>query len=220
MAITYSSFIEKIYRQLSDPDQENDNYSEETVYDAVCAAHDAVLPWIPKFNEVDLVATSGSGLRYLELPEDVYDIQAVQLIDDDGVFISRATLAPGTARGVSTAENDWTESPSGYLSLANDLDEGETVRVYYIAHWGMPTSANDSSFVMKVPTHAHQGMIYYALSIILSPTIMDTATLGPFKSKVDSGTPVHNPHRDVANWFRSLFLQEMKMMPPYQKARS
>jgi hypothetical protein len=220
MATTYGSLTETIYRQLSDPDQENPSFSEETVLDAVNAAHDAVLPWVPNYDEIELVATSGSGLNDLELPDDVYDIQAVQLVDDSGKFISRATLAAGTARGNTSAENDWTESPKGYLSFAYDLSDGDTVKVYYLAHWPKPATITDTDFVIQVPSHAHMGMIFYALSVILNPTVMDTATLGTFKSKVDSGTPVHNPAKDNANWFRSQFLQEMKMMPPYQKARS
>lgn len=219
MAITYGSFAEKIYRQLADPDAENPSFSEDGIYDAVCAAHDAVLPWVPNYKDVEL--TSGSDGDLLQLPSDVYDIQAVQVVDYYGKkFLSRASLSAGTARGNTTAENDWIESPTGYLSFAYDLDEGSTVRVYYLAHWQKPSSSSDTSFVLRVPEYAYQGMIYYALSIALSPVIMDTATLGPFRQKIDSGTPIHNPMRDVANWFRSLFLQEMKMMPPYQKARA
>ena len=215
MATVYGEFVEAIYRQLSDPDQEDPSFSEDVVYDAVVAAHDAILPWVPNFNEVEL--TTGSDPDLFELPDDVYELQAVQLVDDNKKFIPQATLAAGTARGNTLAENDWTESPRGYLSLANDLTEGDTIKVYYLARWPVPTSSSDTSFELVVPRHAWQGIIYYALSVILSPKIMDTATLGTFKSKVDSGNPEHNPLKDNANWFRSLFLQEMKMMPPYQK---
>jgi hypothetical protein len=218
MTVTYGSLVERIYRQLSDPDQENPSFSEDGVYDAVVAAHDAILPWIPNYK--DVVLTTGSDGDLLQLPSDVYDIQSVQILDSSLKFISRATLAAGTARGNINAENDWTESPKGYLSFAYDINEGTDIHVYYLAHWERPESATDTDFVLVVPLHAHQGMIYYALSVILSPIIMDTSTLGPFRQKIDSGIPTHNPMRDTANWFRNLFLQEMKMMPPYQKARS
>jgi len=214
MSVTYSLFAEKVYRQLSDPDAEN--YSDDLVYDAICAAHDAVLTWVPNYQEVTLTAGSDPGL--FELPSDIYDIQAVQILDESRKFISQATLAAGTTRGNTSAENDWTESPKGWLSLSTDLDEGDNIKIYYLAHWEIPTNSSDNAFVIRVPRYAHQGMIYYAISIILEPTIIDTATLGPFKGKVDSGTPIHNPMKDVSNWFRSLFIQEMKLMPPYQKA--
>lgn len=219
MAITYGTLTERILRQLADPDQENEGYSEDSLYDSVCAAHEAVLPWVPNFKDVEL--TSGSDGDLLELPSDVYDIQAVHLPDSSGKkFIERASLAAGTARGNPSAENDWTESPKGYLSFSCDLNEGDTVRVYYLANWAIPSESNDTDFVLKVPTIAYQGIIYYAMSVILNAVIVDTATLGPFKQKIDSGIPTHNPMKDVSNWFRSLFLQEMKMMPPYQKARA
>ena len=218
MATDYGSFIENIYRQLSDPDQENPSFTEDGIYDAVCAAHDAILTWVPNYK--DEVLTAGSDGDLFALPADVYDIQSVQLLDDALMFISRATLAAGTARGNTAADNDWIESPKGYLSLSTTLDEGDQIHVHYLAHWEKPASSSDTDFVLTVPPHAHQGLIYYAMSVILNPIIMDTAVLGPFRQKIDSGTPIHNPMKDTANWFRSLFLQEMKMMPPYQKARS
>jgi hypothetical protein len=217
MAITYSTLAERIYRQLGDPDQET--HSAEIIYDAVCAAHEAILTWVPNYK--DVILTAGSDGDLLQLPSDVYDVQAVQLMDESSLkFISRATLAAGTARGNTSAENDWIESPKGYLSLAYDIDEGDRLHIHYLANWEAPESNRDDDFVLKIPTYTYQGVIYYALSVILSPQAMDTAVLGPFKQKIDSGTPIHNPHKDMANWFRGLFLQEMKMMPPYQKARS
>lgn len=218
MTVTYGSFIERIYRQLSDPDQSNPSFSEEGIYDAVVAAHEAILPWLPNYK--DVILTSGSDGDLVQLPSDVYDIQSVQLLDTSKKFLPRATLAAGTTRGNTTAENDWTESPSGYLSFAYDLSEGTNIHLYYLAYWPIPSSSNDTSFIIQVPRHGQQGLIYYALSIALSGIVMDTSTLGPFRQKIDSGTPIHNPMRDTANWFRSLFLQEMKLMPPYQKAKS
>ena len=216
MSVTYSNFIERIYRQLSDTDQAS--FPDDLVYDAVLAAHDAILPWVPKYKNVTL--TTGSDPDLFELPNDVYDIQAVRVLDSDnsGKFISQATLAAGTARGYTTAENDWIESPKGYLSLSYNLTSGTNIEVHYLAYWDKPASSSDNSFVLTVPEMAHQGMIYYAMSIILAQVIVDTGILGPYKTKVDSGHPEHNPMKDIANWFRNLFIQEMKMMPPYQKA--
>lgn len=217
MTVTYGSFAQRIYRQLSDPDQANPSFTEEGIYDAVVAAHEAILPWIPNYKDTVL---SGSDGNNIALPSDVYDVQSVQLLDSSLKFLGRATLAAGTSRGNTTAENDWTESPSGYLSFAYDLPADTDIRLYYLAFWPVPSSYSDSSFVIQVPRHAQQGLIYYALSVILSPIIMDTSVLGPFRQKIDSGIPTHNPMRDTANWFRNLFLQEMKLMPPYQKAKS
>jgi len=215
MTLTYAQFVGKVQRLISDPD--GTVYSDELLHDAVCAAHDAVLPWVPNYN--DVVLTAGSDGDLFILPTDVYDLQAVQVVETM-LFIPRATLASGTTRGYTLAENDWIESPRGYLSLSKALSEGATLSLHYLASWPKPPLPGSTTFVIRVPEYAHQGMIYYAASIVLTPPIVDTATLNPFKSRVDSGNPEHNPMRDVSNWFRQLWLQEMKNMPPYQKARA
>lgn len=215
MSLTYAQFSLKVSRLISDPNQEI--YSEEIIHDATCSAHDAILPWVPFYGETEL--TAGSDGDLFVLPEDVYDIQAVQIVET-GKFIPKATLANGTVRGNTQSENDWIESPRGYISLSYPLTESDLLKIYYLAHWPKPPLPTSSSFVIRVPSMAHQGMIYYTASIVLTSVIVDTATLGPFKTRIDSGTPQHNPMKDVSDWFRQLWLQEMKLMPPYQKARA
>lgn len=214
MATTYAQLVERVARLISDPDVET--YAEEMYHDAVCAAHDAIIPWLPNYKSVTVDVSSGSGGVYA-LPSDVYDIQSVRV--GTGKYLPRATLAAGTARSISTVDLDWIENPKGYLSLSrSDLEDD--IDVHYLAYWPKPSLPTSTSFAIVVPECGHMGMIYYAASIVVVPVVVDISTLGPFKLRVESGTPEHNPMKQTSSWFRELFIQEMKMMPPYQKARA
>jgi len=209
---TYAELVQKVGRLISDPDIST--YSEEIYWDAICAAHDAILPWLPNYQSVLL--TSGSSGVYT-LPSNVYEIQAVQI--SDGKYLNRATLTAGTTRAASLSDCDWIENPKGFLSLSY-TDNTDPVTVHYHGFWSKPPTPNANTFVIAVPACGHMGMVYYAASIVITPVIVDTSTLGPFKQRIDSGTPQMNPMKDTSEWFRVLFLQEMKMMPPFQKSRS
>lgn len=212
MAVTYTSLMQRVGRLISDPDLTI--YKEEIYYDAIIAAHDAILSWIPNYCYAE--ATSGSWTGY-KLPDDVYDIQSVKI--GTGTFIPKSTLASGTNRPTSLTACDWIETPKGYLSLSSS-DITDPVYVHYLGYWPKPPPTGNSQFQIAVPACAHQGMVFYAASLVVTPVIVDISTLGPFKLRVESGTPEDNPMMRTSEWFRQLFLQEMKMMPPYQKARA
>ena len=72
---TYSSLASRVGRIVSDP--ELTTYSEDIYFDAICAAHEAILPWVPNYQSVVIARTSGSGGIFL-LPSDAYQIQAVR----------------------------------------------------------------------------------------------------------------------------------------------
>jgi len=210
---TFAELQNRVARLVSDPD--GTTYGDEIYLDAIQAAHDAVLPWIPNYCSVLIPASSGSGGAY-PLPDNVYDIQAVRI--GTGKYISKATLASGTNRPTSLTACDWIETPKGYLNIsANGENVTEDILVNYLGHWAKPTKAAD---IIQVPQYGHMGLVYYSASIVVTPVVVDISTLGPFKIRVESGTPEDNPMMRTSEWFRNLFLQEMKMMPPYQKARS
>ena len=212
----YVELHDRLLRLLNNP--AGDKYDDDLIYDGFIGAHEAILPWVPKYNVSTL--TAGSNGDTFALPSDVYSIQAVQRVED-GKFLSRANMAPALQRNVdSNIENDWIEYPSGYLSLHSALDEGDELNVYYLAHWNTPTAAADFNFVIEVPRHAHQGMIYYAASHTLYPVTVSTAAIRRWNLRVDSGDPEDNPLEIIANIYLKRFHEEMKMMPPYVKAIS
>jgi hypothetical protein len=213
---TYAELVNRIGRLISDPDIST--YAEEIYYDAVCAAHEAILPWLPNYQSA--VLTSGSSGVYA-LPNDVYELQSVAIAPSGvaGKFLSRATLAAGTTRPSSLTDCDWIENPKGFLSLSY-TDNADPVLVHYLGYWSKPPLPVPPTFTITVPSCGLMGLVYYAASIVITPVIVDTSTLGPFKQRIDSGTPQMNPMKDTSEWLRTLFLMEMKLMPSYRKATS
>jgi hypothetical protein len=192
-------------------------YTEEIVYDGLLAANIAILPWVAKTAET--IFTSGSnGDSYFLLPDDLYDVESVFLVEE-GLFIPRATMAAYTSRGSLSAQNDWIISPRGYLSLSTAIDAGNTVKIHYIKYWGFAVDASNSDFVLETPPVAHQGMVYYAAAHAVMPSATDMSTLGGFKTRIDSGNPLQNPMLQLSDAFRRLFYEEMKLLPPFLRAR-
>lgn len=208
---TYDFIQSRIYRLLNDPNATT--YGDELVYDGLVAAQEAILPWVPK--QAVYTMTSGSDGYLLQLPSNLYQIQAIRQVET-GKFIQKATMAPLTVR---TNDNqnfiDWIDYPSGYISLNYQVEEGTEFEVYYFAHWNLPNDASDIEFVMEVPQYAHQGLVYYAGAHVLIPSAVNSATIRQFNLRVDSGDPEHNPLKVEADYLRSLFFTEMKFMPPY-----
>jgi hypothetical protein len=213
---TYAELHDRLLRLLNNPG--GDKFDDDIVYDGFIAAQDAILSWVPKYGRSTL--TAGSNGDTFTLPIDVYSLQSVQRVED-GTFLARATMAPSYQRNIdSSIENDWIEYPTGYLSLHEALDEGDELTLYYLAYWNKPASASDFNFVIEVPPHAHQGLIYYAASHALYPSTVSTAAIRRWNLKVDSGSPEDNPLEIIANIYLKRFHQEMRMMPPYMKAVS
>jgi len=213
---TYVDLHDRLLRLLDDPS--GSDYDDDLIYDAYVGAHVAILPWVPKYKVSTI--TAGSDGDTFQLPSDVYSIQSVQVVED-GTFLARANMVPSYQRNVdSSIDNNWIEYPSGYLSLNEALDEGDSLNVYYLAYWSLPSAASDFEFVIEVPQMAHQGMLFYAASHTLYPTTVGTASIRRWNLRVDSGNPEDNPIEIISNIYLKRFHEEMKMMPPYVKAIS
>jgi hypothetical protein len=208
----YTELATKVLRLLDDPD--GAVYSEELVWDGVCGAHDALMPYIPKFSVHTF--TAGSAGDTFTLPSDLYSIQAVKVVETRK-FVPRATLAPTSVRSSVEEDNDWLEYPHGTLSLSAALSEGDELMLFYFAYWDKPASETDLNFVIEVPPAAWIGLQLYAASQCLLAKSSNSANIRQFNVRVDSGNPEHNPLKAEAETYRHLFYQEMKAMPPYVK---
>lgn len=210
---TYEDIQNKIWRAVSDPSQSQ--VSTSLMYDAVCMAHDALLPWVPRC-ELS-VFTAGSDGANFALPADLYQIDAVQ-DTNTGLFIPKATLAPRGTRSVGVyADNDWAEYPTGTLTLARAISEGQQLTVYYRAYWTKPANEDDTTFVITVPSVAIAGLIYWACAHCQLARSTNASFLAQFKTRVDSGNPEDNPLEQSAKFFLNRFQQVMNNMPPYTK---
>lgn len=210
---TYDQLSQRVYRLLNDVAQAT--YEDVLVYDGIAAAHDAILTWVPRLAVATV--TSGSDGVTLVLPSDLYAVQAVQRMEN-GEFLRKATMAAGTMRNSDAIQVvDWIEYPTGYISLGADVGEGEEFKLHYLALWDIPASEADLDFVITPPRYALQGMVYYAGAFCILPSGVSSAQLRQFNLRVDSGTPVDNPLKDMADQLLQRFYQEMKIMPPYTK---
>lgn len=206
---TYQDLVTRVLRVLDDVDQAK--FDDDIVFDGLLAAHDAILPWVPRFAKATI--TSGSDGLCL-LPSDCYLVDAVQTAAD-GVFLPKDILSPNTVRGQFTTANNWSDYPRGYVSLSYISTTGISINVFYRAYWDKPSTSSDTAHIIEVPPHAHNGMVYYAGAHCLIPEAVSSANLNQFKMRPEQGTPVDNAIEGMSNLFLNRFYAEMKMMPPF-----
>ena len=205
---TYADVVYRLDRIIAGVETQ---VEDELKHDAICAALDAILPWHGKRSIQDI---SGDGeLSSFDLASDLYEIDAVQL-NSTGEFLPSAMLSSGLFRGDNSAGgNDWIEYPSGVLSLSKVLGSADSLTVYYRAHWDKPTSKDDTTFVFTTPEYLDKPLIYYASAYCISPQAITTATVRQYATKIDSGTPIHNPLADSAVFLLRLFHDLMNSYP-------
>lgn len=215
MTTTYLELREKILRLLGDP--EGAGYDNALILDAVRVAQEAILPWIPKLATTTLTGTGTD--KIFALPSDLYTIDAV-IVTSSGETIPQAILSPGKTWGEnSSGTNNWLEYPSGSITLAKELVSGETYDIFYLAYWTNPTDLTADTFVMEVPAYAIYGLTLYSAAYMMIPNAANAAEMRQWLTKVDSGSPEHNPMMKASNWLISLFQSEMSRHPKHQKVQ-
>jgi len=208
---TYEELQLRVYQLLGDELQQGT--SEELYLDAIQAAHDAILPWIPK-TATDTV-DKGSGVY--TLPTDCYTVEAV-VVDSTGEILPNALLSPGTYRGANiSGTNDWIEYPYGSLSFSKE--RGETYTLFYLATWTKPDESTQPTDPIEPPDHAVIGMALYAAAYAMLPQSVGSSEIRQFNQRIDSGNPEHNPLQKSATFFLSLFRDEMNRHPKYHRAQ-
>lgn len=203
----------RLLRLLGDP--EGAGYSNELLLDALSNAFDAILPWVPKTSTFALVGDGSSTT--LQLPDDCYEVEA--LLNENGEVLPKAYFATGQYLGErSINANDWLEYPYGYLSLSRAINSGEEYTLYYLARWAKPTENTEVSAAMEPPEIATIGITLYAAAYTLLPSAIGASEVRQFNTRVDSGTPEHNPMQRTALYLLDLFKLEMSRHPKHQKA--
>jgi len=214
MATTLGELRSRILRLLGDP--EGAGYSGDLLLDGIVAAMEAILPWMPKTART-LFTGDGNTVIYA-LPSDLYETEAV-VVNLSGEVLPRSVLSPGQKLGLySTNVNQWIEYPSGSMTFAKALRTGEVYDLYYLARWTKPTTTSLDSEVLETPDVALTGLTIYAAAYVILPTAIGVSELNPFKTRVDSGNPTHNPMQDTALYLLDLFAKEMNRHPKHQKA--
>jgi hypothetical protein len=184
--------------------------------DAINAALDAILPWVPKTAKTTF---TGDGTSVVfALPGDLYEIEAV-VVNSSGEVLPRSILSPGQKLGLlSLNTNQWLEYPNGSITLAKPLNTNEVYDLYYLAHWAKVTATSLDATVMEPPAVTMIGLTIFAAAYALLPSAVGAAEYGQFKTRIDSGNPEHNPMQKTTLYLLELFAREMNRHPKHQKA--
>lgn len=203
----------QIFRLLGTPD--GTGYSNELVIDSINMAFDAILPWMPKTATTTLAGTGTTST--FALPAHLYEVEAV--IDNDGEVLPRSFLIPGQHIGERTENiNDWLEYPSGSITFSKAISSGYSYTVYYLAHWNKPTISTEGTSTMEPPERATIGIALYSAAYCILPAAVGASEIRQFGTRVDSGTPEHNPMQKTMLYLLDLFQREMSRHPKHQKA--
>jgi hypothetical protein len=207
MAITYGDVTGRILQLLEDP--EGESTTEELLRDAVTAALDAVLPWVPKLSTDTLT----SGNTVYTLPTDFVSVEAV--VNDSGEVLPKASLSVGEILA-DVSDNAWLLYPSGSITFSNELSNDYTL--YYIAHWTYPTDDVDDDTVLDAPVSLQNGLTLFATAYAILPDAITIGEIRSFNTNVDSGNPEHNPRQKAVDFLLALFRNEMNNLPnKYQR---
>jgi len=154
--------------------------------------------------------TGDGSTRSFALPADYLQIYGVFQEDADGMLEPK-DLRPGTewsledtdtsaASSVSLVPNvprpfGYIEWPRGYLDLFIAPASGSVVKVWYYGYWTEVVEDEEGvdSSVIEPPLWAHEALQLYTLAMSNIPNFSDASVLNEYKTKVDSGSPLHNP---------------------------
>ena len=198
-------------------------YSADVLYDAVCAALDAVT--IRIWKQALVSYAGGIGIKTILLPSDIVKVEGVY--DKHYLtFVPRTDIRADRSM-FDTWGNAWFEYPSGTLQFMNEIASG--VDLYYAAHFTDPsTPATEDyydyddvgvtidDFVMDFPDIATTAIIFYCASYCLNQKAVLSANIRQFNTKVDSGQPGDNTEQKMADHFLRRFeyeLQRIDAMP-------
>ena len=218
----FGDFKIRLRSLLQEPDDgsSESTYPNQLLYEATCAAVDAVLPWCPNL-KIDALVSDGTS-KSIALPADCYRIEAIE--DSRNIMLHKAVLTPGSIRpaedtsttaSINIQPADWIVFPTGYLRLSLLPSDDEAFQLYYQAYYEHPEDEDDDDFVLTVPQSVLTGMLYFAAAHCILPSSVASAQIRQFNTRVDSGQPVDNVLEQSARFFRQLFIDEMSRQPRY-----
>lgn len=203
MNVTFGDFKSELRRLIDDTGELK---SDALLADSLKGALVAVLPWHSKESTQLLTSGSGGETYQFALPSDFYDVDGVH-DTESSKFLRRATMMPYQYAGENLDQFTYDIYPHGYIRFWPDPETGDTFTLYYRAYWSVPTT--DLS-LLDPPLHLKQALLYYAAARAVMPEAESSAELRQYNTKIDSGTPAHNPVGDRVFFFMRLFELEVK----------
>jgi len=212
---TYGDLRDSALRIIGNP--EGEGIDSGLILDAIRAAHDAILPWLPKMKSTSI--TGDGTTSVFDLPDDFYAVEAV-VMNVTGEIIGQAIFSPMSYWGIYIAEtNRWILLPTNQISFAKVPATAEIIDLYYCATWPKPISTVREGDALEPPTYYDYALALYAAAYLLMPDAMGIAGIGSYKTRVDSGNPEHNPVEKAITFLMNLFNQEMNRHPKHQRAQ-
>lgn len=157
-----------------------------------------------------VIPVDEAGVSDIETPADFISVEA--LFDEENqIFLPRLLFSAGSSL-VQEEQNAWIDYPYGKISFMTSMTLGG--KMYYSAHWTVPTLDTDT---IEAPLVAMNYLSLYATSYILMGKASAQAEIRQFATKVDSGTPVMLPAKDLSHYFLQRAEIELKNVPNMQK---
>jgi len=195
----------------ADPDS-GTLFSASQLLEGIVAGMDAILPWVANKSVATL---DGDGIETeFSLPNDFYRIDGVW----DGYskqFVPRAHISSGQFWADTALDLYYLETPQGKVTFSKALSTNG--KLYYSARWTKPSGDTDP---IAAPEIAHTAICLYAAAYCLLSSASQSAALRQYNTKVDSGTPEHNPLQEQANYLLSWFENEMARHPSDLRGQS
>ena len=213
--ITFKQLQGRILRMVGDPN--GAFYTSEIVMDAINAALDAILPWIPKLGISTI--TGDGATKTFDLPDDCYEVEAI-VAQLTGEALSRVVFAPGVVFSeLTSTENLWILAPDNQITFARAIGTDSPYDIRYLKTWSKITDTTQFDSAIEPPDWTVTGLTLYASAQLLIAASLDTSNLRQYNTKVDSGTPEDNPLQQSITYLLKLFHQEMNRHPKYQRAQ-
>lgn len=210
---TYGELRDRVIWTITEDPSSLAEGSETLLFNAISAAHDAVLPWIPKTGIATLTAADVAAFN---LPEDFYEVEACVLAT--GEVVPKSNLNPGSYVGeYTTGNNDWLLFPSGKITFSKVPTSDVTL--YYLASWVKPSDETDDDYELDPPDYVMTGITLYAAAFTILPSAVSVTEISQWNTKVDSGNPEHNPVQKAADYLLKLFNSEMNRLPKYLRSQ-
>jgi hypothetical protein len=184
------------------------NTSSELLTDAVVAAISALASRYWK--RAILAIEADPDATSVDVPEDLIEIEGIYDTEIGG-FIPKAYFQIGETL-LGTNQNVWTDFPTGTITYSQPMAEGGNI--YYSAEWEIPT-ADDS--VIEPPSFCLSYITLYATSFVQLKNANAQAELRQYGTKVDSGTPVMLPAKDMSDYFMKRAELEAQRLPLLEK---
>jgi len=157
-----------------------------------------------------------TGQRGGILPEDFYAMHGIYDSDREQWWHIIDTFKPGDIRYTDDDVPEcwfWGDE----LFLEDEISYGSTdLTLYYWAYWP-EVELVDSLYEQEqiyVPRWAELALVHLTTATALMPMELFAADINEYKIRVDSGTPLHNPRAEAADFHLKWWHRLLDLFPP------